>query len=316
MPVSLGDLLPGASSDTPSDLLLDRFLDYTTARHLTLYPAQEEAILELLDGKNVILNTPTGSGKSLVASAMLFAALARGQRAVYTCPIKALVNEKWMALCREFGPDRVGLSTGDATVNRDAPILCCTAEVLANIALREGADADIDDVVMDEFHYYADRDRGVAWQVPLLTMPQTRFLLMSATLGDTRFFEDALTRLNGRADRDGQVRRAPGAARLRLLRDPAGAHDREARGRGQDAGLRRPLHAGRRGEQRAGLHQPEDLHARNRRPRSPRASPASRSPARTAPTSASGCGTASACTTPGCCRSTACSSSSSRRRAC
>ncbi len=198
MSTRLGDLLPG-EDDVSSDALLGRFLDYTADRGLTLYPAQEEAILELLDEKNVILNTPTGSGKSLVASAMLFASLARGQRAVYTCPIKALVNEKWMALCREFGPDEVGLSTGDATVNRDAPILCCTAEVLANIALREGADAWVDNVVMDEFHWYADRDRGVAWQTPLLTLPHTRFLLMSATLGDTTFFEQALTGLNGRA---------------------------------------------------------------------------------------------------------------------
>src|SRR5712671_4415620 len=149
MPVSLGDLLPDAMWDPSSDVLLDRFLRYTADRHLTLYPAQDEAILDLLDGKNVILNTPTGSGKSLVASAMLFAALARGQRAVYTCPIKALVNERWMHLCREFGADRVGLSTGDATVNRDAPILVCTAEVLANIALREGSEAAISDVVMD-----------------------------------------------------------------------------------------------------------------------------------------------------------------------
>ena len=136
MSVSLADLLPDALRNPSNDVLLDRFLEYTTGRRLTLYPAQEEAILELLDGKNVVLNTPTGSGKSLVASAMIFASLARGQRAVYTCPIKALVNEKWMGLCREFGPDRVGLSTGDATVNREAPILCCTAEVLANIALR------------------------------------------------------------------------------------------------------------------------------------------------------------------------------------
>ena len=196
-PVSLVDLLHEAQWSPTDDVLLDRFLRYTASRRLTLYPAQEEAILELLDGKNVILNTPTGSGKSLVASAMIFAALARGRRAVYTCPLKALVNEKWMWLCREFGPDLVGLSTGDATVNRDAPILCCTAEVLANIALRDGPDANIDDVVMDEFHYYADRDRGVAWQVPLLTMPQARFLLMSATLGDTRFFETAITSLNG-----------------------------------------------------------------------------------------------------------------------
>ncbi len=197
--VSLADLLPDAQWDPSSDVLLERFLRYTAGKRLALYPAQEEAILELLDGKNVILNTPTGSGKSLVASAMLFASLARGQRAVYTCPIKALVNEKWMALCREFGPDQVGLSTGDASVNRDAPILCCTAEVLANIALRRGRDAGFNHVVIDEFHYYADRDRGVAWQVPLLTMPDARFLLMSATLGDTSFFEEALTRLNGRA---------------------------------------------------------------------------------------------------------------------
>ena len=197
MPDSLGDLLP-RHQDASSDHLLDRFLDYVAARGLTLYPAQEEAILALLDGQNVILNTPTGSGKSLVASAMLFSALARGERAVYTCPIKALVNEKWMHLCREFGPEYVGLSTGDATVNRDAPILCCTAEVLANIALRQGADAGLDHVVMDEFHYYADRDRGVAWQTPLLTLPRTRFLLMSATLGDTTPFELAIAALNGR----------------------------------------------------------------------------------------------------------------------
>ncbi len=193
----LGDLLPD-TGDPSADDLLGRFLEYTAAKGLQLYPAQEEAILELLDGKNVILNTPTGSGKSLVASAMLFAALARGRRAVYTCPIKALVNEKWMGLCRDFGPERVGLSTGDATVNREAPILCCTAEVLANIALREGEAALVDDVVMDEFHWYADRDRGVAWQVPLLTLPYARFLLMSATLGDTSFFEKALTALNDR----------------------------------------------------------------------------------------------------------------------
>jgi len=178
--------------------LLGRFLDYVSGRHLQLYPAQENAILELFEDKNVILNTPTGSGKSLVATALHFQAIAQGRRSFYTCPIKALVNEKFIALCREFGPDNIGLSTGDATVNRDAPILCCTAEILANIALREGEAANVRDVVMDEFHYYADRERGVAWQVPLLTLPQARFLLMSATLGDTSFFEAELTRLTGK----------------------------------------------------------------------------------------------------------------------
>jgi len=196
MPSSLIDHLPPPGKASP-DALLGAFLAYAEGKGLSLYPAQEEAILELFEGKNVILNTPTGSGKSLVASAMHFGSLAAGRRSVYTCPIKALVNEKWMALCREFGPENVGLSTGDATVNRDAPILCCTAEILANMALCEGAEADVQDVVMDEFHYYADRERGFAWQVPLLAMPQTRFLLMSATLGETGFFEAELTRLNG-----------------------------------------------------------------------------------------------------------------------
>ena len=187
-----------ASAAPTNDTLLGLFLDDVERKRLQLYPTQENAILELFEENNVILNTPTGSGKSLVAAALHFKALAQGKRSVYTCPIKALVNEKWMALCREFGPDNVGLSTGDASVNRDAPILCCTAEILANIALREGALANVQDVIMDEFHYYADRERGVAWQVPLLTLPQARFLLMSATLGDTTFFEEELTRLNGR----------------------------------------------------------------------------------------------------------------------
>jgi superfamily II RNA helicase len=196
MPPTLSDLIP-RTGDLRSDTLLGKFLDYVDAKGLALYPAQEAAILELFEGRNVILNTPTGSGKSLVAAALHFKSLAQGRRSVYTCPIKALVNEKWLALCAEFGADNVGLSTGDASVNRDAPILCCTAEVLANLALREGALTDVQDVVMDEFHYYADRERGVAWQVPLLTLPKARLLLMSATLGDTSFFEEGLTRLNG-----------------------------------------------------------------------------------------------------------------------
>ena len=198
MALTLYDLLPRATDVPTNDFLLGRFLEYVAGRALELYPAQEAAILELFEEKNVILNTPTGSGKSLVAAALQFKALAQGRRSVYTCPIKALVNEKWLALCREFGPQNVGLSTGDATVNHGAPILCCTAEILANMALREGAQADVRDVILDEFHYYADRERGGAWQIPLLTLPQARFLLMSATLGDTRFFEDELTSLNKR----------------------------------------------------------------------------------------------------------------------
>ena len=146
------------------------------------------------------------------------------------------MNEKWLALCREFGPEKVGLSTGDATVNRDAPILCCTAEILANIALREGATAKVDDVIMDEFHYYSDRERGVAWQVPLLTLPQARFLLMSATLGETDFFEEELTRLTGRETVTVSSAGATGAAGVYLCGDAARA---DARGAGARAAKRR-----------------------------------------------------------------------------
>ena len=165
---------------------------------LSLYPAQQEALIELVSGSNVILGTPTGSGKSLVAIGAHAAALARDQVSFYTAPIKALVSEKFFALCDIFGPDNVGMITGDARVNEDAPIICCTAEILANLALREGAGADVGQVVMDEFHFYADPDRGWAWQVPLLQLPQAQFLLMSATLGDVSRFEGDLTRRTGR----------------------------------------------------------------------------------------------------------------------
>jgi superfamily II RNA helicase len=195
MAALIGELPP---RDASSDAILTAFLAYVEARGLSLYPAQEEAILEVLGGSNVILNTPTGSGKSLVAEAAHFEGLVRGMRSFYTCPIKALANEKFFALARVFGAENVGLMTGDASVNRDAPIICATAEVLANIALAEGPRADVDIAVLDEFHYYADRDRGVAWQIPILALPRTRFLLMSATFGDPEPFEQRLSALTGK----------------------------------------------------------------------------------------------------------------------
>ncbi len=172
--------------------VLERILEKITSHGLELYPAQEEAVLELMSGHHVILNTPTGSGKSLVALALAMKALDEGARLFYTCPIKALVSEKFFNLCDELGAESVGMMTGDASVNHDAPIICCTAEILSNLALRMGADSGIGYVVMDEFHYYSDPERGVSWQIPLLTMSKTRFLLMSATLGDTGFVERVL----------------------------------------------------------------------------------------------------------------------------
>jgi superfamily II RNA helicase len=180
------------------DALYAAFTDWSADQGFTLYPHQDEALIEIVSGANVILSTPTGSGKSLVATAAHFAALAAGERSFYTAPIKALVSEKFFALCDVFGPANVGMMTGDGSVNSEAPIICCTAEVLANIALRDGADADADLVIMDEFHYYADPDRGWAWQVPLIELPRAQFLLMSATLGDVTRFERDLTRRTGR----------------------------------------------------------------------------------------------------------------------
>ncbi|MGM7667248.1 DEAD/DEAH box helicase [Microbacterium sp. A93] len=201
----LSDLIPAADPTAdgrparPSpDAVYDGFLDWTRSRDVSLYPAQDEAVMELVQGHHVILSTPTGSGKSLVAVAAHFHALATGQRTYYTAPIKALVSEKFFALVEIFGADQVGMVTGDSAVNGDAPIICCTAEILANQALREGSGLDVGTVVMDEFHFYADPQRGWAWQLPLLELPQAQFLLMSATLGDTTRFEEDLTERTGR----------------------------------------------------------------------------------------------------------------------
>ncbi|MDH6281925.1 DEAD/DEAH box helicase [Prescottella agglutinans] len=191
----LTDLVP-ASPD--ADTLFDAFTSWTSDRGLQLYPAQEEALMELVSGANVILATPTGSGKSMVALGAHFCALAEGRRTFYTAPIKALVSEKFFALCDVFGADNVGMMTGDASVNSSAPIICATAEIVANLALREGAGSDIGQVVMDEFHFYSEPDRGWAWQVPLIELPQAQFLLMSATLGDVTHLREDLTRRTGR----------------------------------------------------------------------------------------------------------------------
>ncbi|NKY94995.1 DEAD/DEAH box helicase [Gordonia sputi] len=180
------------------DAAFDTFTGWWAERGIDLYPHQEESLLELISGNNVILATPTGSGKSLVASGAIYFARCRGQRAFYTAPIKALVSEKFFDLCAQFGADQVGLMTGDASVNSNAPIICATAEIVANLALRDGPNSDIGVLVSDEFHFYGESDRGWAWEVPLIELPHTQFLLMSATLGDISFFVDDLSRRTGR----------------------------------------------------------------------------------------------------------------------
>lgn len=192
------DLVARIPRDADEGAILESFLSWATSTGLTLYEAQEEALLEIVSGANLILNTPTGSGKSLVAVGAHYDALCRGERSFYTSPIKALVSEKFFSLCDVFGAQNVGMLTGDASINARAPIICCTAEVLANMALRQGTDAPVDVVIMDEFHYYGDRDRGAAWQIPLLVLSRARFVLMSATLGDTTTIETNLVQLTGR----------------------------------------------------------------------------------------------------------------------
>ena len=192
---SLRDRIPSGSGD---DAIYDGFVAWASDRGLSLYAAQDEAAIEIVSGANVILSTPTGTGKSLVAIAAHAACLARGGRSYYTAPIKALVSEKFFALVDIFGAENVGMVTGDSSVNPDARIICCTAEILANLSLRQGAAANVDQVVMDEFHYYGDPDRGWAWQVPLLLLPRAQFILMSATLGDVTGIAADLSRRTGR----------------------------------------------------------------------------------------------------------------------
>ena len=191
------DWVPEGGLSDP-DAILDRFTRWCADAGFSLYNAQEEALLELMTNRHVVLSTPTGSGKSLVALGLHFKALCEGKRSFYTAPIKALTSEKFFALCKEFGPENVGMLTGDAAINWAAPIICCTAEILANMALRQGTETDAPYVIMDEFHYFADRDRGWAWQVPLLILRKSRFLLMSATLGNTASIEERIQDRTGR----------------------------------------------------------------------------------------------------------------------
>ena len=269
-----------------ADTLYLTLAEWAGEQGLTLYPHQDEALLELLGGNNVVLATPTGSGKSLVATGAHLAALADGRVSFYTAPIKALVSEKFFALCEVFGADDVGMLTGDAAVNADAPIIACTAEVLANIALREGAQADVGLVVMDEFHYYGEPDRGWAWQVPLLELPHAQFLLMSATLGDMSEIAADLSARTGRETAVVADAERPVPLSFSWSLDPL---DETRGGAGHDrpgTGVRRPLHAGGRGrarDQAARGRSRQDRAGSRRTPSRRRSAPSGSAPASARP---------------------------------
>lgn len=185
--------------DLTEEQAFEAFMDWTIEQGIELWDHQEEALMSLMVGDQVVLGTPTGSGKSLVALGMHFMAMCFGETSYYTAPIKALVSEKFFHLVKLLGRENVGMITGDVHINTTAPVICCTEEILANQALAEGADAPIHSVAMDEFHFFSDPDRGWAWQVPLLTLPHTQFLLMSATLGDVTQIKETLARQTGRS---------------------------------------------------------------------------------------------------------------------
>ena len=183
---------------TDDDALYEAFSSWASSTGRPLYRHQDESLIEILSGNHVIAATPTGSGKSMIALAAHFVSMAHGGRSYYTAPLKALVSEKFFDLVSLFGADNVGMVTGDVSLNADAPIICCTAEILANQSLREGPTLDADMIVMDEFHFYADPQRGWAWQVPLLELTRPQFIAMSATLGDTTVFREQWTERTGR----------------------------------------------------------------------------------------------------------------------
>jgi hypothetical protein len=193
---SLADRLPHIGSD-PLDVV-EVFAQWAAEGSRPLYRHQDDAIMALAAGDHVVLATPTGSGKSLVATAGMVLALNRGERAVWTAPIKALVAEKFFDLVNLLGAERVGLATGDAAINANADVLVCTAEVLANHALAMGPASGFGFACLDEFHFYGDADRGWAWQVPLLELTHCQMLLASATLGDVNHLVADLEDRSGR----------------------------------------------------------------------------------------------------------------------
>ncbi|MDD6462316.1 MAG: DUF3516 domain-containing protein [Bifidobacteriaceae bacterium] len=196
----MGPYLPKPGERLSDDKIFDRFMQWAVdVKGVEPWEHQQEAVLDMIAGDHVFVSTPTGSGKSLIALGLHFLCMCQGRTSYYTAPIKALVNEKFFDLMAVFGARNVGMITGDSSINPEAPIICCTAEIVANKALAQGEGAHIGAVAMDEFHYYGDPDRGWAWQVPLLTLPGTQFLLMSATMGDVTQIADSLEERTGRA---------------------------------------------------------------------------------------------------------------------
>jgi ATP-dependent RNA helicase HelY len=166
---------------------LARFVDGLTFR---LDPFQVEACEALERGHGVLVCAPTGAGKTVVGEFAVHLALAAGRKCFYTTPIKALSNQKHSDLVRRYGPERIGLLTGDQSINGDAPIVVMTTEVLRNM-LYAGSNAlqGLSHVVMDEVHFLADRMRGAVWEEVILHLPdEVRLVSLSATVSNAEEF--------------------------------------------------------------------------------------------------------------------------------
>ena len=165
-------------------------------------PFQREAIETIERGHSVVVTAPTGAGKTLVADGAIHLALAREKRAFYTAPIKALSNQKYLDLCETHGEDRVGLLTGDNSINGDAAIVVMTTEVFRNmIYAHDGRLAQVAVVVLDEVHYLADVSRGSVWEEVIIHAPEhIQLVCLSATVANPEEFTDWIRSRRGETE--------------------------------------------------------------------------------------------------------------------
>ncbi len=174
---------------TAADLELafvDRFL---WSRGLEPYAVQEQAIAQIIAGKSVLVTVPTGTGKTVMAKAGIYAAFERGRTAVYTTPLRALTEEKYRELCDDFGAGNVGMATGDFKINREAPIQVEVAEILWNRIVSDKNVSPADVVIMDEGHYFNDQERGYVWEQSIIGLdPRSQLVVLSATVGHPERF--------------------------------------------------------------------------------------------------------------------------------
>ncbi len=167
-----------------ADIELAFYEKFLWGRGIEPYPVQEQAIRHIVAGTSVLVTVPTGTGKTLMAKAALQAAVMRGERAIYTTPLRALTEEKYRELCADFGDENVGFATGDYKVNREAPIQVEVAEILWNRVVGDKSVCPAEVVVMDEGHYFNDPERGYVWEQSIIGLdPRSQLVILSATVG-------------------------------------------------------------------------------------------------------------------------------------